>query len=142
AAHSQAWRTAGRFFDLPYEVDMTALGGRTPDAAGAAAVRLGWRWVETDWRRLVGREDVDLVDVCTPGDTHAEIAVAALEAGKHVLCEKPLANTVEEARAMVAAAERAQARGVQSMVAFNYRRVPAIALARRLVEQGRIGEIR
>ena len=83
-----------------------------------------------------------LVDVCSPGDTHAEIAIAALDAGKHVLCEKPLANTVDEARAMVAAAERAAAQGVRSMVGYSYRRVPAVALARRLVEQGRIGEIR
>jgi predicted dehydrogenase len=85
---------------------------------------------------------VQLVDVCTPGDTHAEIAVAALDAGKHVLCEKPLANSVDEARAMVAAAERARSRGVRSMVAFNYRRVPAVALARRLVSHGRLGTVR
>ena len=80
AAHSQAWRTAGRFFDLPYRVDMAALGGRSADAARAAADRLGWSSVETDWRALVARDDVDLVDVCTPGDTHAEIAIAALQA--------------------------------------------------------------
>src|SRR5437588_341012 len=101
AAHSQAWRTAGRFFDLPYAVDMAVLGGRTRDSAAAAAARLGWGSVETDWRRVVERDDVDLVDVCTPGDTHAEIAVAALAAGKHVLCEKPLANTVAQAESMV-----------------------------------------
>ncbi len=142
AVHSQAWRTAGRFFDLPLAPELAVLCGRNAAATQAAADRMGWAAVETDWKALVRRDDVDLVDVCTPGDTHAEITVAALEAGKHVLCEKPLANTVEEARAMVAAAERAQERGVHSMVAFNYRRVPAIALARRLVEQGRIGEIR
>src|SRR3954447_25320548 len=142
AAHSQAWRTAGRFFDLPYHVDMAALGGRSADAAGAAADRLGWSSVETDWRALIARDDVDLVDICTPGDTHAEIAIAALEAGKHVLCEKPLANTVEEAWAMVEAADKARVHGVRSMVGFTYRRVPAIALARRLVEQGRIGTVR
>src|SRR3954453_19002746 len=120
---------------------MAALGGRTADAAAAAAERLGWRSVETDWRTLVGREDVDLVDVCTPGDTHAEIAVAALEAGKHVLCEKPLANSVEEAEAMGRAAESARSRGVRSMVGFTYRRVPAIAYARQLVAEGRLGRI-
>jgi predicted dehydrogenase len=108
----------------------------------AAAVRLGWESTETDWARLVTREDIDLVDICTPGDTHAEIAVAALEAGKHVLCEKPLANTVAEAETMAAAAERAAEHGVVSMVGFTYRRVPAIALARQLVQEGRIGEIR
>src|ERR687886_1615986 len=129
AAHSQAWRTAGHAFDLPYAVDMAALGGRTLDAARAAADRLGWSSVETDWRALVARDDVDLVDVCTPGDTHAEIAIAALEAGKHVLCEKPLANTVEEAEEMTRAAEAAATRGVRSMVGFNYRRGPGPAPA-------------
>jgi predicted dehydrogenase len=142
AAHSQAWRTAGRFFDLPLQPDMAVLCGRNADATAAAAQRLGWRHTESDWKALLGRDDVQLVDICTPGDTHAEIAIAALEAGKHVLCEKPLANTVEEAKAMVAAAEAAKVKGVRSMVGFNYRRVPAVALARQLVEQGRIGEIR
>jgi predicted dehydrogenase len=121
---------------------MAALGGRSADAAGAAAERLGWSSVETDWRALVARDDVDLVDVCTPGDTHAEIAIAALESGKHVLCEKPLANTVEEAEEMTRAAEVAAARGVRSMVGFNYRRVPALTLAQRLVASGRLGELR
>jgi predicted dehydrogenase len=142
AAHSQAWRTAPRFFDLPLAPRMVALGGRSAAAVAEAAARLAWESTETDWRALIARADVDLVDVCTPGDTHAEIAIAALEAGKHVLCEKPLANTVAEAEAMTAAAERAAARGVRSMVGFTYRRVPAIGLARRLVADGRIGEVR
>ena len=142
AAHSQAWRTAGRFFDLPLAPDMAVLCGRDAAKATAAAEKLGWRSVETDWKALLTRDDVALVDVCTPGDTHADIAIAALDAGKHVLCEKPLANTVDEARAMAAAAARAAERGVRSMVGYSYRRVPAVALARRLVEQGRIGEIR
>ncbi len=142
AAHSQAWRTAGRFFDLPLAPAMVALAGRNQTAVTAAAAKLGWASTETDWRRLLSRADVDLVDVCTPGDSHAEIAIAALEAGKHVLCEKPLANTVAEAAEMVAAAERAQQHGVRSMVGFNYRRVPALALARALVAEGRLGEIR
>ena len=142
AVHSQAWRTAGRFFDLPLQPDLAVLCGRDKDKASAAAEKLGWRSVETDWRALLARDDVGLVDVCSPGDTHAEIAIAALDAGKHVLCEKPLANTVDEARAMVAAASRAAQQGVRSMVGYSYRRVPAVALARRLVEQGRIGEIR
>ena len=142
AVHSQAWRTAGRFFDLPCAPTLTALAGR--DAAGvqAAAQKMGWASTETDWRRLLDRDDVALIDICTPGDTHAEIAIASLEAGKHVLCEKPLANTVEEAEAMVVAAAAAEARGVRSMVGFNYRRVPAISLARRLVQEGRLGTIR
>jgi predicted dehydrogenase len=142
AAHSQAWRTAHRFFDLPLRPDLAVLCGRDATAVAAAAQKLGWRSVETDWKQLLARDDVALVDVCTPGYTHAEIAIAALDAGKHVLCEKPLANTVAEARAMVAAAERARAAGVRSMVGFNYRRVPAVALARQLVGEGRIGQVR
>src|SRR5215213_4402500 len=120
AAHSQAWRTAGRFFDLPLRPRLSVLCGRNADAAGAAAAKLGWDRVETDWRAVVAADDVGLVDVSSPGDTHAEIAIAALEAGKHVLCEKPLANTVAEAEVMAAAAEQAAARGVRSMVGFNY----------------------
>ena len=142
AAHSQAWRTAPHFFDLPLVPEMAVLGGRDPERTAAAAARLGWAETETDWRRIVERDDIDLVDICTPGNTHAEIAIAALEAGKHVLCEKPLANTVAEAEAMTAAAEQAHARGVRTMVGFTYRRVPAIALARQLVADGRVGEVR
>ncbi|HEX2312106.1 MAG TPA: Gfo/Idh/MocA family oxidoreductase [Thermomonospora sp.] len=140
--HSQAWRSVRAFFDVPYTPVMAALAGRDRDRVRAAADRLGWASAETDWKALLRRDDVHLIDVCTPGDTHAEIAVAALEAGKHVLCEKPLANTVAEAEAMAAAAERAAARGVRAMVAFNYRRVPAVALARRLVADGRLGTVR
>jgi predicted dehydrogenase len=142
AVHSQAWRTAGRFFDLPCAPTLTALAGRDATRVQAAALKMGWTSTETDWRRLLDRDDVALIDICTPGDTHAEIAIASLEAGKHVLCEKPLANTVEEAEAMVDAAVAAEARGVRSMVGFNYRRVPAISLARRLVQEGRLGTIR
>jgi predicted dehydrogenase len=142
AVHSHAWRTAHRFFDLPVTPELAVLGGRDLARTKAAAAKFGWTSVQTDWRELVNSPDVQIVDVCTPGDTHAEIAIAALEAGKHVLCEKPLANTVEEAEAMTAAAESAKERGVRSMVAFNYRRVPAIAYARKLVEAGRLGDIR
>jgi predicted dehydrogenase len=142
AAHSQAWRTAPHAFDLPMRPVLSALCGRDPAATQAAAQRYGFGGVETDWRALLERDDVQLIDVCTPGDSHAEISIAALEAGKHVLCEKPLANTVAEAEAMAAAAAQAQARGVRSMVGFNYRRVPALALARQLIAGGRVGEIR
>src|SRR5215212_11821789 len=142
AAHSQAFRTAPRFFDLPLNPELTVLVGRDKARLEAAAARLGWQDTETDWRRVIERDDVDLVDVCTPGDTHAEIAIAALEAGKHVLCEKPLANTVAEAEAMAEAAARAAAKGVRSMVGFTYRRVPAISFARQLVAEGRLGQIR
>ena len=142
AAHAHAWRTAPHMFDLPLAPAMVALCGRDAAAVKAAADRQGWASAETDWRELIARPDVDLVDICTPGDLHAEIAIAALDAGKHVLCEKPLANTPAEAEAMTAAAERAATRGVRSMVGFNYRRVPALALARTLVAEGRLGEIR
>ncbi|MFI6876749.1 MULTISPECIES: Gfo/Idh/MocA family protein [Streptomyces] len=142
AAHSQGWRTAGRVFDLPLTPRLAAVCGRDGRAVRAAADKLGWAAAETDWRALIARDDVDLVDICTPGDSHAEIAVAALEAGKHVLCEKPLANSVEEAEAMTVAAQLAAERGQLAMTGFNYRRVPAMALARRMVDEGRIGTLR
>ena len=142
AAHSQAWRNAPRFFDLPLNPALNVLCGRNADAVQEAAGKLGWSETETDWRKLLTRDDVQLVDVCTPGDSHAEIAIAALEAGKHVLCEKPLANTVAEAEAMAAAAAKAAAQGIRSMVGFTYRRVPAIGLARKLVAEGKLGTIR
>lgn len=142
AAHSQGWRVAPRFFDLPLDPQMSVVVGR--DAANVEASARKWGWAEsaTDWREVIARDDIDVVDIVTPGDTHAEIAIAALEAGKHVLCEKPLANTVAEAEAMTAAAESAAARGVRSMVGFTYRRVPATTFARDLVAAGRIGEVR
>jgi predicted dehydrogenase len=139
AAHSQGWRTAPRVFDLPVEPEMAVLVGRNADAVAAAARKWGWAESATDWRDVIAREDIDVVDIVTPGDSHAELAIAALEAGKHVLCEKPLANTVAEAELMVAAAEAAAARGVLATVGFTYRRVPAVQLARQLVVDGRIG---
>jgi predicted dehydrogenase len=142
AAHSQAWRTVNRVFDLPLQVSMVAVAGRDAAAVGAAATRLGWATATTDWRELIARDDIDVIDVCTPGDTHAEIAVAALAAGKHVLCEKPLANTVAEAETMVRAAAAAHPSGVRAMCGFNYRRVPAVSLMRDMVAAGRLGEIR
>jgi predicted dehydrogenase len=142
AAHSQAWRTAPHAFDLPLRPVLTALAGRDAAAVRAAAERYGFPDAETDWHALLDRDDVHLIDVCAPGRLHAEISIAALAAGKHVLCEKPLANTVAEAETMAAAAGQASARGIRSMTGFNYRRVPALALARQLVAAGRIGEIR
>ncbi|MGW2292032.1 Gfo/Idh/MocA family protein [Streptomyces phaeochromogenes] len=142
AAHSQGWRTVGRVFDLPLRPVMAAIAGRDAHAVRAAADKHGWAAAETDWRALIVRDDVQLVDICTPGDSHAEIAIAALEAGKHVLCEKPLANSVAEAEAMTAAAEAARSRGQLAMVGFNYRRVPALAFARRLIAEGRLGTLR
>jgi predicted dehydrogenase len=142
AAHSQAWRNAPRFFDLPLQPELTVLCGRNAEAVQQAATKLGWNETETDWRKLLHRDDVQLIDICTPGDSHAEIAIAALEAGKHVLCEKPLSNTVPEAEAMAAAAAKAAESGIRSMVGFTYRRVPAIALARQLVAEGKVGTVR
>jgi predicted dehydrogenase len=142
AAHSQAWRSAPAFFDLPATITMTAVAGRNEQAVTAAAERWGWSRADTDWRRLIDADDIDLIDICSPGDSHVEIAIAALEAGKHVLCEKPLANSVAEAEKMAEVARAAAERGVYAMVGFSYRRMPAIGLAKRLIEEGRLGEIR
>ncbi|WP_382310365.1 Gfo/Idh/MocA family protein [Herbiconiux sp. UC225_62] len=142
AAHSQGWRVAPRFFDLGANPEMTVLVGRDADRTAAAAENWGWAETSTDWREIIARDDIDIVDIVTPGDSHAEIAIAALEAGKHVLCEKPLANSVAEAEAMTAAADRAAEKGVRAMVGFTYRRVPAATFARDLVAAGRIGTVR
>jgi predicted dehydrogenase len=142
AAHSQGWRTAPRFFDLPIAPRMKTIVGRDAAKVEAARQQFGWEESETDWTKLIERDDIHLIDICTPGDTHADIAIAALQAGKHVMCEKPLANTVEEAERMVAAAEEAARNGVYAFVGFSYRRVPALIFARQLVREGRIGDIR
>jgi predicted dehydrogenase len=141
-AHSLAWNTVASVFDVPLRPRLAAICGRDKAAAEAAAGRFGWAAAETDWRALIARDDVQLVDISAPGDLHAPIATAALAAGKHVLCEKPLANTLAEAEAMKAAADAAYDGGARAMVGFNYRRVPALALARQLVDQGRIGPLR
>ncbi|WP_034261608.1 Gfo/Idh/MocA family protein [Actinospica robiniae] len=140
--HSHAWQTVSRAFDLPLDLEQTALAGRDADRVERAARSWGWASAETDWRRLVERDDIDLIDITTPGALHVEIALAALAAGKHVLCEKPLANTLAEAERMTAAAESAARQGIRSMVGFNYRRTPALSLARDMVAEGRLGEIR
>ena len=139
-AHSGAWRNLNAYFDVP-RVRQQVLVGRNPDAVAAAAVRFGWEETATDWRAVLERDDIDIVDIMTPGHLHAEIAIAALAAGKHVIVEKPLANSLEQAAAMAAAFAEARARGQHAIVNFNYRRVPAIALAKQLVEEGRIGPI-
>ncbi|MCI9890033.1 Gfo/Idh/MocA family oxidoreductase [Micrococcales bacterium 31B] len=142
AVHSQAWRTANKFFDLPIDAELSVLCGRDAAKTSAAAAKMGWSDTVNDWRDLLTRDDVHVIDVCTPGSTHAEISIAALEAGKHVICEKPLANTVAEAEAMAAAAAKAAKHGVYAMVGFTYRRTPALALMRQLVQEGRLGTIR
>ncbi|MGN7252985.1 Gfo/Idh/MocA family protein [Arthrobacter sp. SAFR-014] len=140
-AHSNAWRNVASFFDV-LAFEQKVLVGRDAGQVAAAAAKYGWSESATDWRSVLERDDIDIVDICAPGWMHAEIAVAALEAGKHVLVEKPLANTLAEAEAMTEAARASRARGVQSMVGFNYRRVPALALARELIAAGRLGSVR
>ncbi len=138
-AHSQAWRTVGRFFDLDLEPVMKVVCGRDAEAVDAFADRWGWESASSDWKAAVTRDDVDLVDVSTPGYTHAEISIAAAQAGKHVYCEKPLTFTVADGKKMLAAVRQA---GVKHMVNFNYRRCPAVSLAKQMIEAGDIGEIR
>lgn len=138
-AHSNAWLQAGRFFDLPVAPAMQVLCGRDPAATEAAAAKLGWAEASTDWRAVVERPDIDVVDICTPGDAHEAIAIAAAEAGKVVFCEKPLANSVPEAERMLDAVRKA---GVLHMLCHNYRRAPAVSLAKRMIDAGEIGEIR
>ncbi|MFJ5862391.1 Gfo/Idh/MocA family protein [Pseudarthrobacter sp. NPDC092439] len=140
-AHSNAWRNVAAFFDVP-AFEQKVLVGRDAAAVADAAAKYGWAESATDWREVIARDDIDVVDICAPGWMHAEIAIAALEAGKHVLVEKPLANSLAEAEAMTAAAAKARGRGVQSMIGFNYRRVPALALARELIAEGRVGTVR
>ncbi|MEV8148164.1 Gfo/Idh/MocA family oxidoreductase [Arthrobacter sp. NPDC080073] len=140
-AHSNAWRNVDSFFDVP-AFEQKVLVGRDPDQVAEAAARYGWAESATDWRSVLERDDIHIVDICAPGWMHAEIAIAALEAGKHVLVEKPLANTLAEAEAMTDAARAARAHGIQSMTGFNYRRVPALALAKELIAEGRLGTIR
>jgi predicted dehydrogenase len=141
-AHSNAWRNVGAFYPDAPRAAQRVLVGRDPRRVDEAAQRYGWQESATDWRAVLERDDIHVVDICTPGHLHAEIAEAALAAGKHVLLEKPLANTVAESEVLVAAAEAAAGRGVLSMVGFNYRRVPALALARELIAAGRLGEVR
>jgi predicted dehydrogenase len=140
-AHSNAWRNVGSYYDVP-AFEQKVLVGRDAAQVAEAAAKYGWAESATDWRSVISRDDIDIVDICAPGWMHAEIAIAALEAGKHVLVEKPLANTLAEAELMTAAAAAARARGIQSMIGFNYRRVPALALARELISEGRLGTVR
>jgi predicted dehydrogenase len=138
-SHSNAYRQVASFFpDLALKPLMKAICGRDEAAVKAAAEQFGWEGYETDWKKLVARPDIGLIDVSTPGDTHAPIAIAAAENGKHVFCEKPLANTIGEARQMLAAVRK---NNVVGMVNFNYRRVPAVQLAKALIDSGRLGTI-
>lgn len=135
-AHSIAYRQAPFFFELPYELEMAVLCGRDRVKLESAAAQWGWREVATDWRAVVERSDIDLVDIALPNAQHAEIAIAAAQAGKVVLVEKPLATTVADAERVVAAAAR-----VPNGVWFNYRQVPAVQLARKMMDEGRLGQV-
>jgi predicted dehydrogenase len=137
-AHSNAYRSVNMFFDCGADVVMKAICGRNRQGVKAAAKQLGWESYETDWKKLVKRPDIDIIDIVTPGFMHCEMAVEAAKAGKHVICEKPLANTVAEAEKMVEAVEKA---GVKNMVAYNYRRVPAIVYAKQLIDEGKLGKL-
>ena len=142
AAHSLGWRRRRACSTFRPTPEMAVIVGRNATASADAAAKWGWAESATDWREVIARDDIDIVDIVTPGDSHAEIAIAALEAGKHVLCEKPLANTVDEAEAMADAAARAAARGIRSMVGFTYRRVPAVTFLRDLIAEGVVGQHR
>ena len=138
-AHSQAYLTAARFFDLPVEPVLAVLAGHTHERAEQVARAFGWRDVSSDWQEVVARDDIDLVDICTPNSLHTEPACAAARAGKAVICEKPLAPNLEAGRQMLEAVERA---GVANSVVFNYRYAPAVRHARNLVASGQLGEVR
>ena len=137
-AHSNAYRQVARFFNPKHPPRMKVLCGRTAKNVKAAAEQLGWEEAATDWREVVRRKDIDIVDISTPGDSHAEIAIEAARNGKVVFCEKPLANTVREAEQMLAAVKKA---GVIHMICHNYRRAPAVMLAKELIESGKLGKI-
>lgn len=138
-AHSNAYRQVTPFFSPRLTPRLKVVCGRSQPAVARAAKTLGWQEAATDWREVVNRRDIDLVDVCTPGDSHAEIAIAAAKAGKIVFCEKPLANTVRDAERMLAAVEKHR---VTHMVCHNYRRAPAVMFAQHLIASGKLGEIR
>src|SRR4030095_6744264 len=137
-AHSNAWRQAPHFFPLKANIEMHTICGR--DAAGVKAARaeLGWKNASSDWTDVVNSSDIDIVDINTPNDSHAEIAIAAAKAGKHVLCEKPLALNVGQCKEMLEAAKKAK---IVHMVCHNYRRIPAIAHAGKMIEEGALGDI-
>jgi predicted dehydrogenase len=135
-AHSNAYRQVNHFFETPFDLQLKVICGRNQSGLEKMAATWGWEEISTDWRSVIGRNDIDVIDVAAPNWLHAEMAIAAAEAGKIVLCEKPLAVSPAQARQMADAV-----RGVPNMVWFNYRRVPAIAFTRRLIEEGRIGQV-
>lgn len=138
-AHSNAYRAMPMFFsEAPLQPEMAVICGRDPEGTESARAQFGWQELETDWRKLVQRDDIDIIDINTPSDSHLDIAIAAAQSGKHILCEKPLAITLQDARRMLQAAEEA---GVKHMTGFNYRFVPAVRLAKKLLDEGRVGKV-
>jgi predicted dehydrogenase len=136
--HSNAHRRVNNFFDLKYQPVLKAICDFQEDKAIAFAARWGYESVETDWKKLLARKDIDMVDICLPNNLHREVAIAAANAGKMIFCEKPLARNGKEGLQMVEAVEKA---GVPSFVSYNYRRIPAVTLAKRIIEEGRLGKI-
>jgi predicted dehydrogenase len=138
-AHSNAWRQVGRFFKTPFEPVMKVICGRDRAGVKEAAALYGWEEYSTSWEEVVARPDIEIIDICTPGDAHMPVAVAAAEARKVIFCEKPLANTLAEAEAMLSAA---RANSCLHMLCYNYRRAPAVLLAKKIIDEGRIGRVR
>ncbi len=136
--HSNAYAKVGHFFDLGHEIIMQAACARNEEKLQAFASQWGWQTIETDWRKLVERDDIDVIDICTPNDSHAEIAIAAAKNGKGILCEKPLGLNGPQAEKMLAAVQKAK---VPNMVWYNYRRCPAVTLAKQLIDEGKLGKI-
>ena len=138
-AHSNGWRQAPRFFDMKQDVRLHTICGRNGPAVEKARKQYGWNYAETDWRNVVSNPDIDIIDINTPNDSHAEIAIAAAKEGKHILCEKPLAMDVKQCRQMLQAVKKAK---VTHMICHNYRRIPAIAQAKKMIQEGALGQIR
>ena len=138
-AHSNGWRQAPRFFDMKHDVRLHTICGRNAAAVKKAGKQYGWDHTATDWREVVANPDIDVIDINTPNDSHAEIAIAAAKAGKHILCEKPLAMDVKQCRQMLQAVKKAK---VVHMICHNYRRIPAIAQAKKMIDEGALGQIR
>lgn len=138
-AHSNAWRQSPHFFPLKARVELHTICGRNRAHVEAARAQLGWQFSATDWREVVESPLIDIVDICTTNEAHAEIAIAAARAGKHVMCEKPMAASLADSEKMLAAVRKSR---VKHMVVFNYRRVPAVAFAKQMIESGQLGEIR
>jgi len=136
--HSNAFRKVTNFFDVPFQPVLKTLCARNAERAGAFAAKWGYEGIETDWRKVVASPDIDVIDIASPNDTHREIAIAAAQAGKMVMCEKPLGRNAAESQEMVDAVEKA---GVPNTVWYNYRRVPAVTMAKQLIDEGRLGRI-